>query len=234
MRKLFVSTFLTFAFAASTAYGEISVSITGKEPEVVLQGEASISAEDLPGMEGTTAEIHGNTVQFKNKAGAVVLEGAILKPQLGRDSFTGYVALQKGSAMVTVDDPNIEELIDVEGQGLVNGRITEISSESVTIGDKKFPLGKIGRLCSPRILQFACALKPKKEEEYNFQANATKISFKPTTTRMTEKEAKESKLAGLIKRCCKLPPLPPPPPPPKKGKGKGKGAGHHTIHIYLP
>jgi hypothetical protein len=206
---------------------ELTFKMVGeKSPDVAVQGTIKLSGEDVPALQECVATIKGNIVEVSvpTREGGdrnVTLRGAIIKSELSAGTFKGYIAINDDPYLATIDDPDVEELIEVTGGGVVRGKITEISTNGVKIGDQTIPLSVIARICSPTIFEFSCAIASEmKNVAAGFEGRSQELRLQRTTSIADEKK-------GSQKRCCKFPPLTVP------GKGKGKGGGHH-IHIIIP
>lgn len=215
--------------AAPAALAQLNLTVSGDaEKKVALKGTVMIDGDDVPALRKARATITGNVVEMSvpGSAGAhpVVLTGAIIKSELTRTKFTGYMAVSDHPFLAEVDDPNVEELIEVEGGQVIKGRITQISAAGATIGDRTIPLDKISRICSPTIFQFVARLSTTEEpgEGGRLTASATAMQLERTTS--VDKSKGKS---GTGKRCCQFPPLTAP------VQKKKEGGGHH-IHIIIP
>ncbi len=216
----------TSLLTAASALPEVVVKVSGEQPTTTIEGTAPIASQGIDALKNAIAEFHGNSVDItipgQDASGAVeVMSAVILKPVLTSLELSGYLVITKTTASLTkIDDPDIEELIEVAGGGTISGHITQISDEAVTIDNKPVPLNKISRICSPRIFAFSCPLSGGKDKlEDGFEARACELDFQHTTQLVTA-------ASGEKKRCCKFPPLLVPPIKPK--------GGHHHIHIIVP
>src|SRR5437868_13999733 len=143
MRLMYLTLLLVVLVTwTSVANAEVTVKISGeKEPTTTIEGSVDVSADDSPLLKGSIATIHGNTLEIHLKESAArgdvpgVLQGMILKPELSSNELKGYLALTPSTALTKIDDPDVEELIEVEGGQLVSGRITQISDDAVQIGE---------------------------------------------------------------------------------------------------
>jgi hypothetical protein len=211
---------------APPAFCELNVKMIGeKNPSVAVEGTIAISGDDVPALQKCTATIKGNIIEVAvpdSSGSTIALRGAIIKSELAPGMFKGYVALSDHPYLAKIDDPEVEELIEVRGGGVVSGHITEITADGVKIGGQTIPLSAISRICSPTIFEFSCAIASAMKTVGNgFEGRSEEMQLQRTTA--INKEKKQ----GEKKRCCKFPPLTVP------GKGKGKGGGHH-IHIIIP
>jgi hypothetical protein len=206
---------------------ELSFKMVGeKSPDVAVQGTINLSGDDVPALQECVATIKGNIVEVsvpdkEDGEKNVTLRGAIIKSELSAGTFKGYIAINDNPYLAKIDDPDVEELIEVTGGGIVSGKITEISANGVKIGDQTIPLSAIARICSPTIFEFSCAIASEmKNVAAGFEGRSQEMRLQRTTSIADGKKRSQ-------KRCCKFPPLTVP------GKGKGKGGGHH-IHIIIP
>jgi len=218
-----------FALCISTspARAELTMMVSGdKEPSMSLKGTVTLSGNDVPALSKSTATINGNLIEVTTpgEGGSeqpVVLRGALLKAKLTESSFTGYVALGDNPYLAKIDDPEVEELIEINGGQTVSGHITEISQAGVKISERTIPFNQISRLCSPTIFEFSCPIATEvKPEGESYKSTSASMELKRTTS--IDKKNKSGK------RCCQFPPLMAP-----TKKQKKEGGGHH-IHIIIP
>jgi hypothetical protein len=210
------------------ASAELNVKLVGaKTQSVSAEGTVGLFGDDVPALKNSVATINGNIIEVtvpdpEGSDKTTTLRGAIIKSELSAGAFTGYIAINDNPYLVKVDDPEVEELIEVVGGGIVSGKITEITANGVKIGDQLIPLAAISRICSPTIFQFTCAIASQMNNVVDgFEGRSKEMQLQRTTS------LDKSKKNPAAKRCCKFPPLIAP------GKGKGKGGGHH-IHIIIP
>lgn len=201
--------------------------VGGNDSNVAVKGTVDLSGDDVPALKKCTATINGNVVEVAVPDGeggkTIALQGAIIKSELTSGVFKGYIAFNDHPYLAKIDDPEVEELIEVKGGRVVSGHITEISAAGVKVGDQTIPLNSISRICSPTIFGFTCAIASQaKEVGQGFEGRSDEMQLERTTSINTDDKNKGKK------RCCKFSPIVPP------TKGKGKGHGGHHIHIVIP
>lgn len=231
MQKIAIGSLLT-AFVLvgclSPAGAEISVTVSGGEtPTTTIEGNVAVQEVGTPVLQGAVASLNGNSLEIQVKGDAdktsAALSGLIVKSELTRNELKGFVAFKAGTALAQIDDPSVEEMIEVEGGKLVTGHLSEIGETAVKINDQEVSLSQISRLCSPRIYAFVCPLVAvASPSDGSFAATGGQIKLSRTTSRLKEGTDTDSS----AKRCCRMPPIPVVVP-------KGKKGGHH-IHIVIP
>ena len=210
---------------------EVTVTVTdiNKAPDIHIEGQVTVKADDVHVLQGTSAQIDGNTVNIvMTKPGSTeptrVLSGVIIKSMVTPVNFKGYVVFQGGPGLVEIDDPDVEEMIEIQGGQLVSGHIAQVDQRTVKIGNRELPMSQISRLCSPRIFMIDCMLAAKTGLPTDtYEGNAASMKFTPTTS--LPKDGQVAKAGDSQKRCCQLPPLVMPPLSKKK-------SGH--VHIVIP
>jgi len=203
----------------------------GAAPEVNVEGSAAVTAADIAVMQGSFAAIAGNTLELQAKEPgseklSTIVSGTIIKSQLTQSELKGYVAFLSGPSLIAIDDPAVDEMIEIEGGQLVSGHITQMSSEAIKIGEQEVPVAKITRLCSPRIFEFVCPFV-KVASSDAFEGSAPQITLKPTTSPYQGKK-NESEVGANQKRCCNFAKVAP------VVTAKKKGGFHIPIIIVVP
>ncbi len=163
------------------------------------------------------AIIKGNVIDVESKDIATgvkktVLSGVVFNTKVSgsgvQAKVQGYVYFRQGSGISTLDDVDCEEMIDIEDGGVVGGKIVAVNRDELVLstaaGERRVPVEKIKRICSPRIFSFVMPVVSgqKLDLTQTFQATAKDMKFERTTKRCTDKEKKAAQAQGRNPRSC--------------------------------
>jgi len=184
-----------------------------------FEGEVGVKHVGPVKLTGGLAVVRNNVIDVEvpqegTSVKKTVLSGVMLQSKVqgsgNQAKVSGFVYFRQGPSLTVIDDPDTEELIDIEGGGTVTGKITSINNNEVEIatktGVKRVGISDVRKMCSPRIYSFVMPLAAQApiSGDQAFQANADQIQFTPTAHPCKKRrEGEPTKTAsGQPRQCC--------------------------------
>jgi hypothetical protein len=163
-----------------------------------------------------SAIIKGNVIDVESKDTSgvkkTVLSGVVFKTKVtgtgATAKLTGLAYFRQGTSLGEIDDPEAEELIDIEDGGVVGGKIVAVNRDELVMstpaGERRVPVDKLKRVCSPKVYSFSMPLVAGAKIDLNqqFQADAKQIKFERTAAPCTSKQKKAAEAQGRHPKLC--------------------------------